>query len=667
MRRMGIRTRIYGGCALLVVIGLALAGSGLAGIGVIRAEVARQDAMSGNLGRILHAEAGLAEMRRSLLRYRASREDATLAEHAAAVREVEENLQAAITHSLSAERQALYRDLLARLGAFAEVREAYVTATRRATAERSVLVRQAEGMNGTMARLLTALPAEAPAALREATGRLEVALLQTRVQAFRFLGAEDTASLAQFRESLPGLRQALDRLEAAGPSAGMLALIGPLRATMADYVTAFDATAAMLQRRAAIDNEQLGPQVRAMRGPLVAARASVEQSLAANQAMTEASMARTFALQAGLGIAALLLGALLAWAIGRSIVRPIGGMAGAMSRLAEGDTGIDIPSRDATDEMGAMARAVGVFRDNALERARLAAEHQANEVRQAQEKHAAAERLATAFERSVGAIVGSVASAAGQLRGTAESMSGAARDAADRAGAVGMAAAESSSGVQTVAAATEELAASIAGIGHQVGNATRIAAEAVTAAKRTDSTVAGLAQSAGRINDVVRLIGSIAGQTNLLALNATIEAARAGEHGRGFAVVASEVKQLAAQTSKATAEIGGFIQEMQRATEEAIAAIQGIGGTIGEMHAIADQIAGAVEQQNAATREIAGSIARTAAGTEQVNGHIAGVTDATGQVGAAAAQVLDAAEAMARQAKELSLEVTGFVAQVRAA
>ena len=211
------------------------------------------------------------------------------------------------------------------------------------------------------------------------------------------------------------------------------------------------------------------------------------------------------------------------------------------------------------------------------------------------------------------------------------------------------------------------MTSSLREISRQVSRSTGIAGQAVEQAGRTNGTVRGLAEAAGRIGEVVGLIQSIASQTNLLALNATIEAARAGEAGKGFAVVASEVKTLATQTARATEEISAQIAAMQAVTSGAVADIQGIGGTIGEMNEITTTIAAAVEEQSAATAEISRSVGQAAAGTSEVSGNVVQVTEAAAQTGAAATQVLGASGELARQAERLRAEVERFLSGIRAA
>jgi methyl-accepting chemotaxis protein len=233
--------------------------------------------------------------------------------------------------------------------------------------------------------------------------------------------------------------------------------------------------------------------------------------------------------------------------------------------------------------------------------------------------------------------------------------------------AVASASEESSTNVQSVASATDEMAASVSEISRQVQESSRIAGEAVTQARKTDARISELSQAAGRIGDVVKLITAIAEQTNLLALNATIEAARAGAAGKGFAVVAQEVKQLAAQTAKATDEIRSQIAGMQTATQESVTAIKEIGGTIVRISEIATTIASAVEEQGASTQEIARNVQQAAQGTAEVSGNIGEVTRGASETGSAASQVLVSAQSLANESNHLKSEVTKFLDTVRAA
>jgi methyl-accepting chemotaxis protein len=364
-------------------------------------------------------------------------------------------------------------------------------------------------------------------------------------------------------------------------------------------------------------------------------------------------------------------GLALAAAIGfftmRSIVPPIRRMTGAMAELAAGDTTVAVPGTTRKDELGEMAGAVQVFKDNMIEAERLRAEQAESEKRVAAQRKADMHKLADDFQAAVGGIVETVSSASTELEAAAGTLTRTAEVTQELSGAVAAASEQASANVQSVASATEEMTSSVNEISRQVQESSRIASEAVRQAELTDTRIGELSKAAGRIGDVVKLITAIAEQTNLLALNATIEAARAGEAGRGFAVVASEVKQLASQTAKATDEIGTQIAGMQTATQDSVAAIKEIGGTIGRISEIAATIAAAVEEQGAATQEIARNVGEAAKGTQQVASNITDVNRGASETGSASSQVLSSAQSLSSESNHLKLEVDKFLMTVRAA
>jgi methyl-accepting chemotaxis protein len=364
-------------------------------------------------------------------------------------------------------------------------------------------------------------------------------------------------------------------------------------------------------------------------------------------------------------IAVLCIGA--GWSLIHGISAPIGRMTAAMRRLADRDMSSDIPGVGRGDEIGSMAAAVLVFKDNMIRADRLAGEQEQIKVAAAVAQKSAMNKTADAFQNKVGGLVSMLSSGATELEATARAMTGTATRTNGQAASVVAAAEEASAGVGTVAAAAEQLTSSISEISRRVTQSTKITGQAVADARRTDVIVRALAEGAEKIGHVVGLITNIAGQTNLLALNATIEAARAGDAGKGFAVVASEVKSLANQTAKATEEIGVQIAQIQSATKEAVDAIRGITGTIEEVSSISMSIAAAVEEQGAATAEIARNVQQTAHSAREVTVNIGGVSQAATETGAAAAQVLSAAGDLSRQAEQLTSEVGSFVAEVRAA
>ena len=353
--------------------------------------------------------------------------------------------------------------------------------------------------------------------------------------------------------------------------------------------------------------------------------------------------------------------------IGRSISNALASMVSAMTRLAGGDFKIAIPGLGRKDEIGEMAGAVEVFKNNMIEAERLRAERLEAEQRQAEQRKADMRELANAFEGAVGEIVETVSSAATELEASANTLTKAAERSQSLATTVAAASEEASTNVQSVSSASEELTSSVNEISRQVQESSRVASEAVDQAQKTNSRVSELSKAASRIGDVVELINTIAGQTNLLALNATIEAARAGEAGRGFAVVASEVKALAEQTAKATGEISQQISGIQSATQDSVAAIKEIGDTIGRMSEISSTIAAAVEEQGAATQEISRNIQHAATGTQQVSSNITDVQHGATETGSASAQVHSAAKSLSSESNRLKLEVSKFLNSVRVA
>jgi methyl-accepting chemotaxis protein len=348
------------------------------------------------------------------------------------------------------------------------------------------------------------------------------------------------------------------------------------------------------------------------------------------------------------------------------VARALAGMKVAMSRLAAGDTSADIPGLHRKDEVGAMAVAVRVFKENMNETERLRGEQESTKAQTEAQRRQAMLDLADRFEKGVGSVVDGVGAAVDQLQSTAQSMSATAAETSRQSGAVASASEQTTQNVQTVAAATEELSASIGQINSQVAESSRIITVAVAQANDTNGKVASLAEAARRIGEVVGLINEIASQTNLLALNATIEAARAGEAGKGFAVVASEVKALAAQTAGATDEIAGQVRAIQDATTSSAEAIESIAATISRVSEISTAIASAVEQQGAATREISRSVQQAAQGTSEVSSGIVNVTQVSGRTGAAAAEVLDASNELGKKGLQLKDQVHEFLRTVRA-
>ena len=400
---------------------------------------------------------------------------------------------------------------------------------------------------------------------------------------------------------------------------------------------------------------------------VIALSALASQEAARLAEAAQRSSLQTLVLNGFLMAFSLLLAAATLWMVTSRIIRSLGQMTAAMSELAGGETSVVVPCSDRRDEMGSMARALLVFKENAVRVQSMQAEREALEKSARQQKIAEMARLADAFEGTVGEIIETVTAASTQLEASAGSVTATAVRAQELATMVAAASEEASTNVQSVASASEEMASSVNEISRQVQASSKIAGEAVEQARRTHDRVNNLSSAADRIGDVVELINTVAGQTNLLALNATIEAARAGEAGRGFAVVASEVKALAEQTAKATEEIRKQISDIQNATKDSVHAIEEIGVTIGRISEISSTIASAVEEQGAATQEVARNVQQAAMGTQQVASNITDVQRGASETGAASSQMLTSAQSLSSESSRLKREVGKFLDTVRAA
>ena len=371
-------------------------------------------------------------------------------------------------------------------------------------------------------------------------------------------------------------------------------------------------------------------------------------------------------LSISIGLGVMLIVLVFGIAIMLGITRPLDRLTKAIRRLAEDDKTVDIPGTDRSDELGGMAKAVLVFKENMIKNDELVAQQEAERAKR-EERAKAIESMTQEFDQRVEEMLKTVASATTELDASAQSMTATAEATMEQSGTVASASEQATANVQTVASAAEELSASITEISNQVGESTRISREAAAQAEDTQQSVGGLEQAAEEIGKVVNLINDIAEQTNLLALNATIEAARAGDAGKGFAVVASEVKGLASQTGKATEEISAQISTMQAETSKAVEAIRQISETVSRVSEIATSISAAVDEQSSATQEIGRSVQEAAAGTQEVSSNITSVNSGAQETGSAATQVRAASSELATQTEALNREIANFLKNVRAA
>jgi methyl-accepting chemotaxis protein len=515
------------------------------------------------------------------------------------------------------------------------------------------------------------------AAIKEAPNRSEIerTLFEldsyfngVRAAVWRFAGTGDEAQKDVVVKRNASIAAALQRLRPMSADKAFATGVDTLAMAVKTFNEINDKT---LQTEAVktdyVTNKTLPVAEEALKLMHVAEETAVKLAAEArDSADAELASANRNSIMLAIAVVAVLAGSIIFTFMG--VARPLTRLNGALGRMANGETGIEIPGAKRGDEVGDIAKTVVVIAQNAEEKARQEAIAKAKE-----DEIAAARRkqemvkLADDFEGAVGEIIETVSSAATELEASASTLKATAERSQALTITVAASSEEASTNVQSVASASEELSSSVNEISRQVQDSARIAAEAVRQAEQTNGRISQLSQSANRIGDVVELINTIAGQTNLLALNATIEAARAGEAGRGFAVVASEVKALAEQTAKATGEISQQISAMQAETANSVTAIAEISRTIDQMSEIASAIASAVEEQGAATQEISRNVQQAAQGTMQVSSSITDVQHGATETGTASSQVLGAAQSLSTDSNRLKMAVDRFLDTVRAA
>ncbi len=363
------------------------------------------------------------------------------------------------------------------------------------------------------------------------------------------------------------------------------------------------------------------------------------------------------------GFGMVILVSAIGWVMARRSIKPIGTLAHSMRELANGKLDIDIPGLKQSDEVGEMATAVEIFRDNALRRRELEEQARSEREREMRRQSHFAETIER-FHRLMGESMESLVNESDSMRGAAATLTDLAGSASGQASSASSSSNTASQSVQTVAAAADEMSASVREIASQTSRASELVTTASQTADQTSQKVQALSASGERIGAVVSLIRDVAEQTNLLALNATIEAARAGDAGKGFAVVASEVKNLASQTAKATEEIESQIRDIQGSTHSTVEAIDSIVRMVSDLHELTSTIADAVDQQQQATHEIAQSAASASSGTDESAGSIAEVAAAIERTASEAGVVNDATDTLRRVTDDLTARVSEFVAEI---
>jgi methyl-accepting chemotaxis protein len=661
-----IRTRIYVGFGAVIVLGALVTLFGIWQFSTVGREVDGLVASGAGVARNLEVNRIVEGMRRAALKYKTGGDEGAIKEFTDGAARATSLLQEAAALAASDEQRQIYA---AATGQLAEIQQEFAKLAAigtRIKSDRGDLFKGGEALKTAAENLIIKSRSSFDDALISRAQDVQAGELLVRVAGWQFLATNDPAGQGAFRLNAATATLTLKAL-AKMPTADKIAdTIAPVQGALDAYAKSFNQISAEMIEANKLYDEVLLAKLRALDALGVEIQKSLDADMIATKAATDATISSTTEVQEVLAGLSLLIGIGFASVIGRRIAQPVIAMTATMARLAAGDRSVAIPALDHKDEIGEMARAVEVFKKGLIEADDLAAAQQAERARKQQRQQTIDDAIA-AYDESVGQSLAALASAASDMRVTAEGMAVTAEDTRSQASAVTSASEEALANVQNVASSTEEMTASIAEIARQVAQSTQIAAKAVEEAGRTNATMRALTDAAQRIGEVVQLIQDIASQTNLLALNATIEAARAGEAGKGFAVVASEVKTLANQTGKATEEIASQITAIQAATKSAVEAIKGIDGTIGQISEISTTIAAAMEEQGAATGEITRSTQETARGTEAVSRNIAGVSEAASKTGAAASQVLASSGELGRQAETLRAEVDQFLGKIRAA
>jgi methyl-accepting chemotaxis protein len=651
-------TRIFAGFGALIALSLLLAGFGLYQLSGVGSETRTMGVLAEHLSRISEAVLHVEAIRRAETRMRIDGGDLQDAkDNMVAVRRLAMD---ASREEISDERRRAYDSVITLLDAHSASFDQFAQFTKAVEEQRATLSAGGDALSQAASRLVEAARAMNDPAMSQAASDVNAAVLLVRVANWRFMATAEPTGPATFKTRRDSAGAAIAALRQISNSE-LGSEIASVKAALTVYETGFSAFSTARLGSNNLYEEQMRPQIRSMQQILDTAMTGIKQNFDLASSDSASIVVRASWLFSILALVALVVGAGLAMVIGRGIAGPIAAMTRAMTKLAGGDRTIQVPARDNTDEIGDMARAVEVFKQDAIAKESMEQQQARDQAVQARRQEEIGQ-LVGFFGRSVAGVFTTLAEASADMTRSSAALEKAASDTDSQARVVLSEVEQTSQAVQSVAAASQELSASIGEISRQASDSQRISTAAMQQSEEVVAKVSELRIAADQIGTVVDLINSIAGQTNLLALNATIEAARAGDAGKGFAVVASEVKSLAAQTAKATEQIGGQIGAMQAATVRAAEAIQGIAGTVRQVNEIAMAIAGAVVQQTAATQEIARSV-------ELVSGNTANVTESMGRVqvavsgsGETASEVRQMADILASESGTLSDEVKDFLA-----